>query len=816
MRDARRAIAAFFGLVAGIPLAFMILIATKTSASPWHDGYFILCVVALCVVLSLAVAAEWSDFIEWLSASVRRLGRRRRRFTSNLDPRNAAYTGREPLLLSIRRQLQSGNRIVVLHGMSGVGKTQLALEYAWRYKNTYNIIWWVQSEEPGVIAEKFADLAVRLNCVTQDASYSDVSNIALGELSNRTRWLLIFDDAATAAEVTPWLPVGTAGQILITSQRRSGWQGITAAAIHVGVFTRQDSIAVLRGSIGGLTADDAEALAEGLGDLPLAIAQATSYLTDSEMSASIYLREVDARAAVMLGQGTASSYPHTLTAAVQLSMEKLRASDPAAADLAEIAAFFAPDPIPVELFRVAAKRGRLREPLASTADDVAWGNTVAALNRSAVARVEAKMILMHRLVQAILRDVSIDSLAARRELAIDILAVARPDDPSQPDNWPQWAQLIPHILKVDPAASFNSSAYDLTCQAILYLLMHGDWRTAHSMADRARDLWESTLGPNDSYALKAASYVARALALQGRFHEARDIEKEILRRRRALDSSNPETLASASDLANYLRECDDPRAAQELDEQTLHERRRILGEYHRDTLRSAIARASDLAYQHKWQTAFELDTQTREACQRCFGDDDLDTLRVSSNLAADLGSLDRLAEARELDEDILRRRRRVQGEDHPDVLRTESNLFITLGLLGKKQEAVRSGRDILLRSRRVLGPDHPQTLSTAGSLANALNESHRRRHKREAVRLAEDTLRRLRTGEPGWDDPNTIALASDLVGYYRDAGNRTAAEELEADTQARVRKVLGPGHPGTLRDDADLAAYRQAWTSSGA
>ena len=151
--------------------------------------------------------------------------------------------------------------------------------------------------------------------------------------------------------MTPWLP-GGGGHVLITSRERS-WAEI-AAPVEVDVLARAESVAILRDRVAGLGEADADRLAAQLGDLPLAIAQAAGFMAETGMSAAQYLDLLRTRAGQLLAQGAPGSYPRSLAAATGLIADRLAADDPAAAELASLCAFLAPEPIPEDLFTGAA------------------------------------------------------------------------------------------------------------------------------------------------------------------------------------------------------------------------------------------------------------------------------------------------------------------------------------------------------------------------------------------------------------------------------------------------------------------------------
>ena len=275
---------------------------------------------------------------------------------------------------------------------------------------------------------------------------------------------------------------------------------------------------------------------------------------------------------------------------------------------------------------------------ARAADPLAWRQTLARLTRQSLARVDRRGLVMHRLTQAILRDrLTPEQAAATRERSETILATADPGDPPNPVTWPRWAQLMPHLLAADLAATDNPGLRWMACNACWYLLAHGDTRTAYDLTADLRQHWRDRLGKDHEHARAAAAYLAWALREMGHYAEARD-----------------------------------------LDEDTLARCRRVLGEDHPSTLTSASNLAGDLANLDEYQAARELLEDTLARCRRVFGEDHPSTLTSASNLANDLRLLGEYQAARDLDEDTLARYRRVLGEDHPSTLASASNLAIDL------------------------------------------------------------------------------------------------------------------------------------------
>ena len=292
------------------------------------------------------------------------------------------------------------------------------------------------------------------------------------------------------------------------------------------------------------------------------------------LPAADYLHLVRTRAAQILDQGHVLSYPRSLAGAIQLTMERLTRDDSAAALLAEICAFLAPEPIPLALFPAAADR--LPEPLASSAADVlAWRKLLTGLGRNAVARVDQCSAQMHRLTQAVLRDrLGPEPAATTRALAGRVLAANRPGDPGNPVGWPGWAQLMPHILAIDPAASSDPDVRVLALDAAWYLLQRGDTHGGYDLARHLHQGWTRQLGSDDTFILGAANSIAVALWQQGQYIEPRGINEDILaRHRRVLGEDHPNTLTSANNLGVHLRALGEDQAARELEEDMARHRR---------------------------------------------------------------------------------------------------------------------------------------------------------------------------------------------------------------------------------------------------
>jgi len=373
--------------------------------------------------------------------------------------RNLNYTEAGQSLAGIRKLVMSGKRAAI-YGLGGVGKTQLALEYAQRHQAEYRVLWWLRSDTRETLQADYAALAAALGLPEKNSrDPKAILQAVFQALSRRKDWLLVFDNAGAAGELGPFLPAG-GGHTLITSQNPD-WNRV-ATPVPVAKWSAEEAVEFLRkrtgptdsvpGHNGRFDYEVARQMAVEMDGLPLALEQAGAFVTANGVSLKHYLElfRVARHQMPLLKTGAPPEHAQTVAAMWALALEQVKRQSPGAAALVRLCAFFAPEDIPREMI-LAGVRDFPGPWRTLVNDPVAFDTAVGMLRRySLVEAQDGQALSMHRLVQCVARELPApqSQRAGARQAARAVLQALAQFPLREPGNWALCDRILPHFLAV--------------------------------------------------------------------------------------------------------------------------------------------------------------------------------------------------------------------------------------------------------------------------------------------------------------------------------------------------------------------------------
>ncbi|MFH0809420.1 MAG: FxSxx-COOH system tetratricopeptide repeat protein [Pseudomonadota bacterium] len=710
-------------------------------------------------------------------------------------PRNPNFTGRDELLKSLREALCSGQAaaLTAIHGMGGVGKTQLALEYCYRHQEEYRPIWWLRAEEPATLAADYAALAAELDLPQKDQTDQNVVIAAVRRwLTQNPGWLLVFDNARAAASLEEYIPNGASGHVIITS-RNPEWEAV-AKPLEVPRLERPEAVEFLLKRTGQADRASAEALAKELGDLPLALEQAGAYMKATGTSLAGYLELFRDHHQRLLREGKPPvGYDYNVATTWEVAFQEVQKESPAAAGLLNLCAFLAPDDIPRSLISEGAKE-HLPEPLASVAaDPIDFGTALGTLRKYALIDLTDEALSVHRLVQLVTRDrlapnkwwtwicmlvriLTRDRLVADVQrkwagTAVILVKGAFPFKEDDPRSWPGCARLLPHGLEAAGHAENLRVAPKTTGRLLnqlgLYLQVLARFAQARACFERALRIGEKVYDPDHPQVAIYVNNLGLVLQDLGELPEARKHLKRALEIAEKADVPDYAVVAKRlNNLGGVLREQGDLTEARACYERAL--------------------RIAEKVY--------------------ILNPDHPEVAIYVNNLGTVLQDLRDLMGAKACYKRALGIDEKVYGPDHPTVAIRVNNLGGVLKEQGDLPEAKACFERALKIGEKVYGPDHPNVATYVNNLGGVLQDLG---ELPEAKACFERALR-IDEKVYGPDHPNVAKRLNNLGTFLKDLGDLPGARAHFERAREICKKFLGENHPKTLLVQSNLDTLDEA------
>lgn len=663
--------------------------------------------------------------------------------------RNRFFTGRADLLEKLYERLSTTRMAALTHpqalyGLGGIGKTQTAAEYAYRYGDDYTHVFWIRAATRETLVSDFVRLAELLDLAEKDQQDQQQIVAAVQSwLAAHDGWLLILDNADDLPLAQEFLPTDHKGYILFTTRAQAS--GEIAANVEVEQMNLEEGTLLLLRRAKLLDMDTlldqakpadraaAERIVKEMDGLPLAIVQAGAYVEETGCSLEDYLGLYATHRKDLLARRSKLSLDYTETVATtwSLSLQQIKQESAAAADLLCLCAFLAPDAIPEELLtRGATELGTVLE--ATVANAFKLNEALEVLRRYSLVRRyrSTHMLSIHRLVQTVHRD-SMDQQTQRAwaERTVRAVNAAFPDaDYSTGENHHYYFQYyLPHVqecavLITQYQLHFQKAA-QLLYRAGVFLYYHGFQPQSQSLHLQALTIRLQVFGSDHSAVAESLNVLGMISRNQGDYEQAERFHLQALTiREKTLGPDDPTTAESLNNLGVLYRAQGKYKQAEPFLKQALGIREQALGSEHPETLNSLINMAKLYAEQRNYEQAELLLQQALVTSRRVLNPEHpliAQNLNLLARLSYEQGDNER---AETLWKQSLAILEKTLGPVHPATAERLKDLAELFYMQGRYAEAQSFCERAVYICEQILGPVHPDTIAYCKLLTTISNK----------------------------------------------------------------------------------------------
>ncbi|KAJ7066152.1 hypothetical protein C8F01DRAFT_1052203 [Mycena amicta] len=718
-------------------------------------------------------------------------------FIRNCPLPSKFFQGREDILQQLHSLFQptdqTEQKVVLLHGLGGAGKTQTALKFiadsGFRFTDQFKI----NASSAETIEAGYRQLAI-------DKKLGDTVEAAQTWLkANQQEWLILFDNADKRdLNLGSYLPKFHHGNILITSRNPDLGihTGSPRKAIQISDLAIDDASVLLLNRAGvkletGDNQKHAAMIAKELHCFPLAIVQAGAFIDKSphlKQDISRYVQLYQKNKAELLSEKPAQStenYNETVYTTWRMSFDRLSQAEPLAAQFLQLCSFMHFEGISEDIFKRAStyeiKNGLVFNRITSEL----CGYSLMTWQKGAYS--------IHPLVHHWSRTTIMD-LAGLRKLMVGLLGMAAAGS----TELMQEIQLLLHVVRLSEDIDLIGTGFEGHFGRVFQA--GGMARVADALQSDVKS--GIFLGAEHLDTIRAMANLAASYQTLGQYIDAKELQEKVLEQQtRLLGAEHPATILAMANLASTYGDLGQYIDAQKLGEKMLEQQTRLLGAEHPHTIQAMANLAVTYQALGQYTDAQTLEEKVLEQQTRLLGAEHPHTIQAMANLASTYGDLGQYTDAKKLQEKVLEQQTRLLGAEHPHTIQAIANLAVTYQALGQYTDAQTLEEKVLEQQTRLLGVEHPHTIQAMANLASTYGDLGQ---YTDAKKLQEKVLEQ-ETRLLGAEHPATILAMANLASTYGDLGQYIDAQKLGEKMLEQRTRLLGSEHPDTILAMANLA-----------